>query len=155
MPLHLLARHDMAEWLASADFAGAAIEPTPESRPLPSVAAALKALRDAGCHGTNWFEVAGEGAGSRLPECPGYHLCQGEGDLGEVSIFVAGWTDNRQPISARASVETVAFRKPTTEAVLAAACAMASSAGPQVVFDDSGGQAFVIRSSDDVGSWPW
>jgi hypothetical protein len=43
--------------------------------------------------------------------------------------------------------------------VLAAMCALAPVAGPQIVFDDSGDTVFVVRpgeqAGDLAGEWPW
>lgn len=128
---------------------------------MPSVAEVLDAFRSAGCHGTNWFEIVGEETGSRLPECPGASSCASTGglDLGEVSVYAAGKASSLPPIPADAVVETVTFRKPNTVAALSAVCALASVAGPQVVFDESAAEAFVVWPGEDVGElgddWPW
>jgi hypothetical protein len=161
VPVEGLSRDGMAEWIASAEFVRGTPEPAPQVLPRPSIAAVLDAFRTAGCHGTNWFEVIDEPAGSRLPECPGTAFCADDGslDLGEVSVHTAGRTSSIPAVAADAAVETVSFRKPHPAAVLRAACALAAIAGPQVVFDDSAAAAFVVRPGEEPGDlegdWPW
>ncbi|MGI5183751.1 hypothetical protein ACQEVZ_46610 [Dactylosporangium sp. CA-152071] len=161
VPADELTRDGMADWIASAESIRGLPERTPPVLPRPSVAEVLDALRAAGCHGTNWFEVVDEPAGSRLPECPGTAACTGDGtlDLGEASVYTAGQTSSLPAVAADAAVETVTFRKPNPAAVLRAACALAALAGPQLVFDESATAAFVIwpgeEPADLEGDWPW
>nr|MDT0658669.1 hypothetical protein [Micromonospora sp. DSM 115978] len=161
VPVDSLSRDGMAEWIASADFTRGVPERLPPVLPRPSIVEVLDAFRAAGCHGTNWFEVAGEPAGSRLPECPGTDVCTSGGalDLGEVSVHTLGRTSGIPAVTADAVVETVAFRKPNPAAALRAACALVSLAGPQLVFDESAGAAFVVRpgekAEDLAEDWPW
>lgn len=128
---------------------------------MPSVAEVLGAFQSAGCHGTNWFKIVGEETGSRLSECPNPSACASAGglDLGEVSVYSPGEASSSPPIPADAVVETVTFRKPNAVAALSAVCALASVAGPQLVFDESAEEAFVIWPGEDVeelgDEWPW
>ncbi|MFF5229469.1 hypothetical protein [Dactylosporangium sp. NPDC000521] len=151
----------MADWIASAEFVRGVPERTPQVLPRPSVAAVMDAFRVAGCHGTNWFEVVGQPAGSRLPECPGTAACAGGGalDLGEVSVYTVGQTSSLPAVTADAAVETVTFRKPNPAAVLRAVCALAALAGPQLAFDESATAAFVVWPGEETGDleddWPW
>nr|BFE57660.1 hypothetical protein GCM10020063_021860 [Dactylosporangium thailandense] len=159
--LHCLSRDGLSEWLASVQSVRGAPDHAPEPVPLPSAAEVLDAFRSAGCHGTNWFRLLGEEAGSRLPECPDAGTCASLGghDLGEVSVYCAGGTSSLQPIPADAAVETVSFRKPSAAAVLRAVCALAPIAGPQLVFDDSAAAAFVVWPDEHadalMNDWPW
>ncbi|MEU9506005.1 hypothetical protein AB0D32_06960 [Micromonospora sp. NPDC048170] len=161
VPLDGIYRDGMSDWIASAEFTRGIPAQGPQALPLPSVAEVLDAFRAAGCHGTNWFEVVGEGAGSRLPECPSPGTCASTRglDLGEVSVYSTGETNSLPAVPADAAVETVAFRKPNPAAVLRAVCALASSAGPQLVFDESAGQAFAVWPGEEAGEleddWPW
>ncbi|MDG6103311.1 hypothetical protein Daura_17545 [Dactylosporangium aurantiacum] len=159
VPVDALGRDGMAEWIASADHSRGVPAVVPRVVPRPSVGAVLDALRAAGCHGTNWFEVAGEPAGSRLPECPGAAACGAAVDLGEVSVYTAGRSSSVPAVTADAAVETVTFRKPDPAAVLRAVCALAAVAGPQLVFDEGGAAAFVVWSGEGAealaGEWPW
>jgi hypothetical protein len=161
VPVDGLSRDGMAEWLASADFTRGIPEPASPIMPRPSIAEVLASFRAAGCHGTNWFEIVGEPAGSRLPECPGTDACPGDGalDLGEVSVYTTGRGSSVPAVAADAGVETVSFRKPNPGAVLRAACALAALAGPQLVFDESAAAAFVVRPGEETGDleadWPW
>jgi hypothetical protein len=161
VPVDSLSRDGMAEWIASADCPRGVPEQTPAILPRPSIAEVLAAFRAAGCHGTNWFEVVGEPAGSRLPECPGTDVCTSSGamDLGEVSVYTMGRTCSVPAVAADAVVETVSFRKPNPAAVLKAACALAALAGPQLVFDESATAAFVVRPGEETqdleADWPW
>lgn len=133
----------------------------PVAQPLPAATEVLDAFRSAGCHGTNWFEIVGEDAGSRLPECPEPTYCASVGglDLGEVSLFVTGRTSSLPPVPASAPVETVTFRKPSAHAVLRAACALASQAGAQLVFDAAGDDVCVVWPGEVArvveDDWPW
>ncbi|GAA3388539.1 hypothetical protein [Cryptosporangium minutisporangium] len=161
VPLHSLARDGLAEWLASATSTRGLPDEIPLPRPLPTVAEVLDAFRLAGCHGTNWFEVIDEDAGTRLPECPEPTTCASVGglDLGEVSLYATGQTSSLPPIPADVPVETVTFRKPSAAAVMRAACALASSAGPQLLFDHSGDPVFVVWPGEVTREleldWPW
>ncbi|MEV0136768.1 hypothetical protein AB0H83_51135 [Dactylosporangium sp. NPDC050688] len=160
VPVDALGRDGMAEWIASAECGRGVPEGVPQVLPRPSVGAVLDALREADCHGTNWFEVVGEPAGSRLPECPGTAACASGAvvDLGEVSVYTAGRSSG-PAVPADAAVETVTFRKPDPAAVLRAACALAAVAGPQLVFDEGAAAAFVVWPGEEpgalAGDWPW
>ncbi|MBM0277418.1 hypothetical protein [Micromonospora tarensis] len=151
----------MAEWISCADFTRGVPEPTPPVLPRPSIADVLAAFRAAGCHGTNWFEVVGEPAGTRLPECPGTDICTSTGtlDLGEVSVHTVGRSSGIPAVGADALVETVAFRKPNPAAALRAACALAALAGPQLVFDESATAASAVWPGEETeelkDNWPW
>lgn len=146
MPLHGLEH--------SAELTRAA----PPALPFPAAADVLEVFRVAGCHGTNWFRVLGEEPGSRLPECPSPSACAATGglDLGEVTLRSAG---GRSDLAASTPVEIISFRKPYPLAVLTAACALTAIAGSQVVFDQDGGDAFVIQPGEEVqaltAGWPW
>jgi hypothetical protein len=159
VPVDGLSRDGMADWIASAEFTRGVPEQTPPILPRPSIAAVLAAFRAVGCHGTNWFEVVGEPAGSRLPECPGTDVCDRALDLGEVSVYTAGRDSSLPAVAADAAVETVAFRKPDPGAVLRAACALAGLAGPQLAFDVSAAAAFVVQPGEQTEDleedWPW
>jgi hypothetical protein len=161
VPVDSLSRDGMTEWVASAEFTRGVPEQAPPILPRPSIAEVLAAFRAAGCHGTNWFEVAGEPAGTRLPECPGVDACLSGGalDLGEVSVYTVGRSSSLPAVAAGEAVETVAFRKPNPAAVLKAACALAALAGPQLVFDVSAAVAFVVRPGEETEEleedWPW
>ncbi|WP_326560093.1 hypothetical protein [Micromonospora sp. NBC_01796] len=161
VPLDGLSQDGMSDWIASAEFTRGIPEQVPQALPRPSVAEVLDAFEAAGCHGTNWFEVVGEDAGSRLPECPSPGTCASTGglDLGEVSVYSSGETSSQPAVLADAAVETVAFRKPNPVAVLRAVCALASYAGPQLVFDESADQAFAVWPGEAAGEleddWPW
>jgi hypothetical protein len=161
VPVDSLSRDGMGEWIASADFIRGVPGQTPPVLPRPSIVDVLAAFRAAGCHGTNWFEVVGEPAGSRLPECPGTDACTSSGalDLGEVSVYTVGRSSSVPAVAADAVVETVAFRKPNPAAALRAACALAALAGPQMVFDESAVAVFVVqpgeKTADLEESWPW
>jgi hypothetical protein len=160
-PVDSLSRDGMSEWIASASSTRGVPEQIPPVLPRPSVADVLAALRVAGCHGTNWFNLTGEPAGSRLPECPGTAICTSSGalDLGEVSVYTMESGSSVPAVRADAVVETVAFRKPHPAAALAAACALAALAGPQLVFDESAAAAFVVEPGEQTeelkGKWPW
>ncbi|WP_328459329.1 hypothetical protein OHA21_26815 [Actinoplanes sp. NBC_00393] len=136
------------EWAASASFSRGVPEQMPASRPLPSVRDVLAAFRAAGCHGTAWFDLIG--TAEPLEECPDPGTCYSAGglDLGEVRLSMV-----------EASVEAVSFRKPVPVAVLTAASALASTAGPQLVFDDSADSLFVVWPGESAESllaeWPW
>jgi hypothetical protein len=151
----------MAEWVASADVTRGVPDQTPPVLPRPSIADVLAAFRAAGCHGTNWFEVVGEPAGWRLPECPGSDVCASGGalDLGEVSVRTVGRDSSIPAVAADAVVDTVAFRKPDPAAALKAVCALATLSGPQLVFDESAAAVFVVHpgeKADDLEeAWPW
>jgi len=159
VPLHALSRDGMSDWIAAAQFTRGLPDDVPPTLPLPSIVEVLDAFRAAGCHGTNWFEIVGEEAGTRLPECPSPGHCAGGLDLGEVSVYTTGATSSLPAVAADAPVETVTFRKPDTGAALRAVCALAARAGPQLVFDVSGDDVFVIRPGEQVArlrdEWPW
>jgi hypothetical protein len=161
VPLDGLSRDGMSDWVASAELTRGIPDQIPQALPLPSVAEVLDAFRAAGCHGTNWFKVLGEDAGSRLPECQGSGIRESTGglDLGEVSVYTTGETSSLPAVPADATVETVTFRKPNPAAVLRAVCALASFAGPQLVFDEWASAAFAVWPGEEAGGleddWPW
>jgi hypothetical protein len=161
VPLNSLSRDDMSEWMASAEFTRGIPDQVPRALPLPSIADVLDVFRAARCHGANWFEIVGEDAGSRLPECPNPGTCASAGglDLGEVSVYSTGKTSSLSAVPADAAVETVTFRKPNPAAVLRAACALATYAGPQLVFDESADHTFAVWPGEEPGEladdWPW
>ncbi|MFD6563185.1 hypothetical protein [Micromonospora profundi] len=107
-----------------------------------------------------WFQVTGQGVTSDLPGCPDPATCASMGgpDLGEVSLGVDG-ADGDEPVELDQAVTDIGFRKPSGTAVLAAAVALASHAGPLLVFDDSGEHVFVVSPGDDptdlAQHWPW
>ncbi|RQX16537.1 hypothetical protein DDE19_14880 [Micromonospora ureilytica] len=120
----------------------------------------LSAFREAGCHGVPWFQVVGQEVTSDLPGCPDRATCASMGglDLGEVSLGVDG-ADGDEPVELDQAVTDIGFRKPSGTAVLAAVVALASQAGPLLVFDDSGEHVFVVSPGDDptdlAQHWPW
>ena len=63
-----------------------------------------------------------------------------------------------EPLSPHAPIEGMSFRKPIGAAVLSAARALTSSAGPQLVFDDSSDRLFVVwpgeRAEELSAAWP-
>lgn len=160
VPLHELANDGMLNWATSVGFSRGVPDRAPKPLPLPSVVDVLAAFKAAGCHGTAWFKVFGEDPASSLAECPGSDACfRSNGlDLGEVNVQVVGHVHSVQ-VPPDAAVESIAFRKPVGVAVLAALCALALTAGPQLVFDDSADSVFVVwpgeRRDDLIGEWPW
>ncbi|MFF0155376.1 hypothetical protein [Micromonospora sp. NPDC005203] len=95
-----------------------------------------------------------------LPGCPNPARCASVGglDLGEVTLGVDGATRD-EPVALSQAVTDIGFRKPSGLAVLAASVALASQAGPLLLFDDSGSCAFVVSPGDDpinlAQHWPW
>ncbi|MGK5672209.1 hypothetical protein ACSNOB_05110 [Micromonospora sp. URMC 106] len=124
------------------------------------MAQVLSAFREAGCHGVPWFQVAGHDLTRVLPGCPDPASCAAMGglDLGEVSLGVDG-ADGDEPVELGQAVTDIGFRKPSGSAVLAAVVALASRAGPLLVFDDSGEQVFLVSPGEDsthlAAYWPW
>jgi hypothetical protein len=161
VPLSSPGAGEILQWTASASASRGVPERLPAPAPLPSAHAVLTALRAAGCHGTAWFKVTDAATAALLAECPDPGACSRTGglDLGEVSLTAAGYADPDQPLPADAVIEGTSFRKPVPAAVLAAMCALAPVAGPQIVFDDSGDIVFVVRpgeqAGDLAGEWPW
>jgi len=129
----------------------------PAPVPLPTVAEVLAAFRDAGCHGEAWFQI--DDASPPLSRCPDPASCARNGglDIGEVTLRGAGQAG--LPLTSATEVETVSFRKPSGAGALAAVRALASVSGPQLVFDDSADQVFVVwpheREADLALEWPW
>jgi hypothetical protein len=157
-PLHRVAAEGGLDWAAAASFTYGVPDRAPASRPLPLVTDVLSALRSAGCHGTAWFADEDLDASVRLPPCPNPADCATAGglDLGEVSLQTA---HQGESLRADTSVEVVVFRKPSSVAVLHAACALTASAGALLAFDDSADQVFVVspgdRPEDLITHWPW
>ncbi|MEU6074053.1 hypothetical protein [Micromonospora sp. NPDC047074] len=159
-PLHQAAENGAIEWAAEAEYSCGLPEEAPTLRALPTVEQVLLAFRKAGCHGTPWFQVVGRGVTEELPECPGAASCVPAAglDLGEVRLGVDGASPD-EPVELHQAVTDIGFRKPSGRAVLAAAVALASQAGPLLVLDDSGGNAFVVSPGDEPAHlaehWPW
>ncbi|WP_197699071.1 hypothetical protein [Micromonospora inositola] len=159
-PLHTAVADDGLEWAAGAESSFGLPEEPPAARELPMVAQVLAAFREAGCHGVPWFQVAGRDVASQLPGCPDPATCASVGglDLGEVSLGVDG-AGGDEPVKLDQAVTDIGFRKPSGGAVLAATVALASQAGPLLVFDDSGEHVFVVSPGDDpthlAQHWPW
>ncbi|GAA4959234.1 hypothetical protein GCM10025331_57450 [Actinoplanes utahensis] len=122
------------------------------ANPPPTVAAVLAAFRAAGCHGTAWFRLSDADPAAHLPECPNPSACDGL-DLGEINIHAGQVIDLGTP------VDHLAFRKPHPAAVLAAACALAGTCGPRLVFDDSCEDFFAVHPGETAAAlradWPW
>lgn len=160
MPPHSLAQDGGLEWAAGAESSFGLPDELPAARALPTVAQVLSAFRDAGCHGVPWFQATGHDVTSDLPGCPDPATCASVGglDLGEVSLGVDG-AGGDEPVELGWAVTEVGFRKPSGSAVLAAVVALASHAGPLLVFDDGGEHVFVVSPDDDptylAGRWPW
>lgn len=161
MPVHVLARDGMVEWVSQVERSRGVPGDLPAIVALPTAAAVVDAFRSAGCHGTNWFVIVGEAAGSRLPERPDPGACAGNDgrDLGKVSLRSPGRPTGRDPLAPDGPVESVSFRKPNTSAVLRAVCALAQVCGPQLVTDDQADAAFVIWPGERADvlepSWFW
>jgi hypothetical protein len=161
IPLHDLANEGVLEWATAASSSRGVPDRAPAPVPLPSVAEVLTAFRDAGCHGTAWFAVADAAAAPPLTECPDSDACARAGglDLGEVSLRTVGLEGAVLAMSSHAGVEAMSFRKPSGVAVLTAVCRLTSTAGPQLVFDDSADKVFVVwpneLAEDLVSEWPW
>lgn len=159
-PLHRAAGDGGLEWAAGADSCFGLPGQPPSARDLPTVGQVLAAVRDAGCHGVPWFQLAGHDVTRELPDCPDPAGCAPVGglDLGEVSLGVEG-VDTDQPVRLDQAVTDIRFRKPSGPAVLATAVTLASRAGPLLLFDDGGEHAFVVSPGDDptllTGHWPW
>lgn len=159
-PLHTVLADGGLEWAAGAESSFGLPEEPPAARELPTVSQVLSAFREAGCHGVPWFQVVGQEVTSDLPGCPDRATCASMGglDLGEVSLGVDG-ADGDEPVELDQAVTDIGFRKPSGTAVLAAVVALASQAGPLLVFDDSGEHVFVVSPGDDptdlAQHWPW
>lgn len=161
VPLSAPAAAEILEWTASASQKRGVPARVNDVAPLPSARTVLDAFREAGCHGEAWFKVAGTETTALLDACPDPGACSRTGglDLGEVSLTAAGHAGPDQPLPADAVIEGTSFRKPSGRAVLAAMCALAPVAGPQLVFDDSAGIVFVVRPGERAeelaAEWPW
>jgi len=124
------------------------------------VAQVLSAFQSAGCHGVPWFQTAGMRGPAFLPSCTDPATCTSLGglDLGEVRLRGDGASED-DPVELDQAVTDIGFRKPSASAVLAAAVALASQAGPLLVFDDSSEHVFVVSPGDDPSylaeHWPW
>jgi hypothetical protein len=159
-PLHTAVADGGLEWAAGAESSFGLPEEPPAARELPTVAQVLSAFREPGCHGVPWFQVAGHDLTRDLPGCPDPATCASVGglDLGEVSLGVDG-ADGDEPVVLDQAVTDIGFRKPSGTAVLAVVVALASQAGPLLVFDDSGEHMFVVSPGDDLTHlatlWPW
>lgn len=159
-PLHVAAADGVLAWAADADSSFGLPDEPPSPRELPTVSQVLAAFRNAGCHGVPWFQVAGHDLASDLPGCPDPAACASAGgmDLGEVSVGVDG-AGGDEPATLDQAVTDIGFRKPSGRAVLAVTVALASQAGPLLVFSDSGEHVFVVSPGDDptqLGQhWPW
>jgi hypothetical protein len=159
-PLHVAVADGGLEWAAGVESSFGLPEEPPAARELPTVAQVLSAFGEAGCHGVPWFQVAGHDLARDLPGCPDPASCAAMGglDLGEVSLGVDG-VDGDEPVGLGQAVTDIGFRKPSGSAVLAAVVALASRAGPLLVFDDSGEHVFVVSPGDDsthlAAHWPW
>ncbi|GAA2713851.1 hypothetical protein [Actinoplanes palleronii] len=161
IPLHQAAHGGVMEWAAAATPSRGFPSALPAPVPLPTVAGILVALDRAGCHGDPWFQIRDADAAPPLLRCPDPAFCaRNRGrDLGEVSLHGAEQAGLGLPLSSDTRVETVSLRKPSRAGTLAAACAIASAAGPQLIFDDSGDQAFIVwpgeSEADLAQDWPW
>lgn len=159
-PLHCAAEDGVLEWAADTESSFGLPDEPPAARELPTVAQVLSTFRVAGGHGVPWFQVAGFDVTSDLSGCPDPATCASVGglDLGEVSLGVEG-ADGDQPVKLDQAVTDIGFRKPASSAVLAATVALASQAGPLLVFDGSGEHVFVVSPGDDpthlAQHWPW
>ncbi|MET7833402.1 hypothetical protein [Micromonospora sediminicola] len=160
MPLHVAAADGALGWAADAGSSFGLPEELPPDRELPTVAQVLSAFREAGCHGVPWFRVVGPDPARDLPGCPDPATCASTGgrDLGEVSLGVDG-ADDDELVEPDRAVRDVGFRKPSGAAALAAVVALASRAGPLLVFDDGGAHAVAVSPGDDPADlarhWPW
>jgi hypothetical protein len=150
MPLHRYPVEDLAGRQVQGMPAAA-----PEPAPLPTVAAVLATLTEAGLHGDPWFQV--EGTSEPLPRCPDPSGCDGL-DLGEVRLQLAEPRDD--PMAALKPddpVELVAMRKPRG-GLRSAVVALAATV-PQIAFDDNFDVFVVVHPGDRVEdlatSWPW
>jgi hypothetical protein len=161
VPLSSPAADEILEWTAAAPRRRGVPERLPGPAPLPSLHNVLAAFGAAGCHGSAWFRVTDAATGTLLAECPDPASCSRNGglDLGEVSPTAVGYAGPDRPLPSEAAIEGTSFRKPAPGAVLAAMCALAPIAGPQLVFDDSAGTVFVVhpgeRAEDLAAEWPW
>ena len=157
---HQAAHDGVLDWADAASHSRGVPDTAPAAVPLPTVSEVLAAFHDAGCHGEAWFQVSDDGSPPLRP-CPDPESCARNGglDLGEVTLRGAAREDLGRPLSSATEIETVSFRKPSAAGALAAVCALASVAGPQLVFDDSAEQVFVVRpgelASDLAQEWPW
>lgn len=161
MAVHQAAQEGVLEWVAGASHSRGFPDTVPAAVPLPTVAEVLAAFHDAGCHGEAWFEVSDAEVSPPLRRCPDPALCQRNGglDIGEVTLRGAEQAGRGVPLSSSTRVETVSFRKPSRAGALAAVCALASVSGPQLVFDGSADQVFVVwpneLEADLAQQWPW
>ena len=159
-PLHSAAGDGGLEWAADAAFSFGLPDEPPPARQLPTVAQVLGAFREAGCHGLPWFQLAGHEVTNHLPGCPDPTTCSSTGglDLGEIKLGVDG-ADGDEHLDLDQSVTDIGFRKPSGDAVLGAAVALASQSGHLLVFDDGGEHVFVVSPDDDLTHlaehWPW
>lgn len=157
MPLHIAAADGGLDWAASASFSVGLPDEPPVARALPTVAGVLTAFREAQCHGSSWFEVAGYDLSDDLPACPDPAICASIGglDLGEVTLGVDG--DGEAGLDG--AVTHLGFRKPSGNAVLVAVLALVPRAGPLLVTDDSCDRVIVVSPEDDptqlAARWPW
>ncbi|MEV7988652.1 hypothetical protein [Micromonospora sp. NPDC085948] len=160
-PLHQAAENGGLEWAAGAESSFGLPEEPPPVRQLPTVEQVLSAFREAGCHGTPWFQVTGHEVTADLPGCPNPARCASMGglDLGEVTLGGVDGATRGEPAALNQAVTHIGFRKPSGLAVLAASVALASQAGPLLLLDDSGSCAFVVSPGDDPTNlakhWPW
>lgn len=156
-PLHTLAHNAGWDWAAGVAFAYGLPDQPPPARELPTVRQILSAFRQANCHGVAWFRISGRNPSMDLPPCPDPPKCaEVDGlDLGEVSLQ----TDDEDDLQLDTRVTTIVFRKPSGRAVLAAMLALASQAGPLLVFDDTADKLIVVSTDDDESRmaehWPW
>jgi hypothetical protein len=161
VPLSSPAAGEILEWTASAPRRRGVPDRPADPAPLPSTRTVLAAFQAAGCHGEAWFTVTDAETAALLAGCPDRGDCSRAGglDLGEVSLTAIGHAGPDQPLPANAAIEGTSFRKPASGAVLAAMCALAPVAGPQLVFDDSAETVFVVRpgerAEDLAAEWPW
>ncbi len=157
-PLHRLAGDGGLAWTAALPFGYGLPDEPPVPRPLPTVVEVLAAFQAAGCHGIACFKVDNVDPALRLTPCPEPGTCDGF-DLGEVSLHGELGTTDDEVLSPDFSVDTVAFRQPSGRALLAAARALATAAGPLAVYGDPGERVFVVSPDDDpdrqAGNWPW
>ncbi|MEV0900439.1 hypothetical protein [Actinoplanes sp. NPDC049802] len=151
VPVHALTEDGMAEWAARAEFRRGLPDRPPARRPLPTVEQVVTALREARCHGEAWFQV--DGVDEPLPERPGFRY------VGEVGLHFDDGRDRSAMSEPGRLVVGLSFRKPDCAGVLAAVRRLATIGGPQLVFDDSGDDVFVVYPDGDLAvlraEWPW
>jgi beta-phosphoglucomutase-like phosphatase (HAD superfamily) len=152
VPLHRYAGAGALDWAASARFSRGVPDRAPDAQPLPTVTEVLAVFRESSCFGVSWFRLAD-------PSCEVGLAGSGEFDLGEVTIQVVGRSSLDEPVCVDDEVEALGFRKPRPDAVLRAVRALTVTAGPLLVFDDTGFDVFVVWPDDDgadlVAEWPW